>query len=81
MEYEKESVIRCPKPKCVEKTFLGPHLVSVCHRVGDCSTVQFFVVRLISIQFLRSFLSCHFAGKPVVASRNVSCFLFLKQVT
>ena len=31
--------------------------------------------RVISIEFLRSFLWRHFAGKPVVASRNVVCFL------
>ena len=28
-------------------------------------------------EFLRLFLRCHFAGKPLVASRNVSCFLRL----
>ena len=32
---------------------------------------------LISIEFLRSFLRCHLAGKPVVASPNVGCFLRL----
>ena len=31
--------------------------------------------RVISMEFLRSFLSRHLAGKPVVASPNVSCFL------
>ena len=30
------------------------------------------------MEFLRSFLRLHFAGKPVVASRNVSCFLRFK---
>ena len=29
------------------------------------------------MEFVRSFLRRHFAGKPVVASRNVSCFLRL----
>ena len=33
--------------------------------------------RFISIEFLRSFLRRHFAGKSVLASRNVSCFLRL----
>ena len=33
--------------------------------------------RVISMEFLRSFLRRHFAGKPVVASRNVGCFLRL----
>ena len=32
---------------------------------------------VISMEFLRSFLRRHFAGKPVVASRNVGCFLRL----
>ena len=27
------------------------------------------------MEFLRSFLRRHFAGKPVVSSRNVACFL------
>ena len=31
----------------------------------------------ISMEFLCSFLRRHFAGKPVVASRNVGCFLRL----
>ena len=31
----------------------------------------------ISMEFLRSFLRRHFAGKPLVASRNVGCFLRL----
>ena len=35
--------------------------------------------RVISMEFLRSFLRRHLAGKPVVASRNVGCFLTLKQ--
>ena len=30
-----------------------------------------------SMVLLRSFLRCHFAGKPVVTSRNVSCFFWL----
>ena len=33
--------------------------------------------RVISMEFLRLFLRRHFAGKSVVASRNVSCFLRL----
>ena len=32
------------------------------------------------MEFLHSFLSHHFAGKPVVASQNVSCFLKLRQI-
>ena len=32
------------------------------------------------MEFLRSFLRRHFAGKPVVASRNVGCFLRLRFV-
>ena len=32
---------------------------------------------VISIEFLRPFLRGHFAGKPVVASLNVGCFLRL----
>ena len=32
---------------------------------------------LISMEFLRLFLRCYFAGKPVVASRTVGCFLEL----
>ena len=33
--------------------------------------------RVISMEFLRSLLRRHFAGKPLVASRNVVCFLRL----
>ena len=33
--------------------------------------------RVISMEFLRSFLRLHLAGKPVVASPNVDCFLRL----
>ena len=33
--------------------------------------------RITSLKFLRSFLGCHFAGKPLVTSRNISCFLRL----
>ena len=33
--------------------------------------------RVISMEFLRSFLRSHLAGKPVVASPNVGCFLRL----
>ena len=32
---------------------------------------------IISVEFLHSFLRCHLAGKPVVASPNVGCFLKL----
>ena len=32
---------------------------------------------VISMEFLRPFLGGHFAGKPVVASLNVGCFLRL----
>ena len=34
--------------------------------------------RVISMEFLRSFLRRHLAGKPVVESQNVGCFLRLK---
>ena len=33
--------------------------------------------RVISMEFLRSFLRRHFGGKPVLALRNVGCFLRL----
>ena len=33
--------------------------------------------RVISMEFLRLFFSCHFARKPLVASRNAVCFLRL----
>ena len=33
-----------------------------------------------SVEFLRSFLRCHFARKPVEASQNVGCFLRLTTV-
>ena len=36
--------------------------------------------RVISMEFLCSFLRCHLAGKPVVASPNVGCFLRLGNV-
>ena len=33
-----------------------------------------------SMEFLRSFLRCHLAEKPAVASSNVSCFLRLTKL-
>ena len=41
------------------------------------STTQIYVVSVHQYGILRSFLRCHFAGKPVVAWRNVGCFLRL----
>ena len=35
---------------------------------------------VISMEFLWSFLRCHFTGKPGVVSRNVGCFLRLLKV-
>ena len=35
--------------------------------------------RVISVEFLRSFLRRHLAGKPVLASPNVGCFLRLNK--
>ena len=59
----------------------GDHLRSRDHlRLGIiCGTVH------ISMEFLNSYLSRQFAGKPLVASRNVSCFqrlgyLFVSEV-
>ena len=34
-------------------------------------------MRASSLEFLRSFLRRNFAGKPVVTSRNVGCFLMV----
>ena len=39
------------------------------------SATQIWLVCVISMGFLRSFLESHFAGIPVVASQNVGCFL------
>ena len=36
---------------------------------------QIWLVRVMSMGFLRSFLESHFAGIPLVASQNVGCFL------
>ena len=36
--------------------------------------------RVISMEFLRSFLRRHFAGRPSVESRNVGCFLRLQSL-
>ena len=49
-------------------------------RVGNLiqpirSTAQLWEGCVISMEFLRSFLRLHLAGKPVVASPNVDCFL------
>ena len=41
------------------------------------STTQIYVVSVHQYGILRSFLRRHFAGKPVVAWRNVGCFLRL----
>ena len=41
------------------------------------STIQIWVVTRHQWEFLRSFLRRHFAGKPVLASRIVVCFLRL----
>ena len=51
-------------------------------RVGNLiqpikSTTQIWVVTRHRIEFLGSFLGRHLAGKPVVASPNVGCFLRL----
>ena len=32
---------------------------------------------IVSVEFACLFLRCHFAGKPLVASQNVSCFVIL----
>ena len=42
------------------------------------STTQIWVRRVISVEFLHSFLRRHLAEKPVVASPKVGCFLRLK---
>ena len=42
-------------------------------------TTQIWVVTVISMEFLRSFLRSHLAGKPVVASPNVDFFLRLRR--
>ena len=44
------------------------------------STTQMWEVRVISIEFLRSFLRRHLAGKPVVASPTVGCILRLNKI-
>ena len=41
------------------------------------STTQIYVVSVHQYGILRSFLRRHFAGKPVMAWRNVGCFLRL----
>ena len=41
------------------------------------STTQIWVMSVISMEFLRLFLRCHLAGKPLIASTNVGCFLKL----
>ena len=41
------------------------------------SLSQIWLVRVISMEFLRCFLRRHFAGKPPVVSRNFGCFLRL----
>ena len=53
---------------CREENLLRP---TIC-------TYQIWQWRFISMEFLRLFLRRHFAGKSVVASRNVSCFLRLE---
>ena len=39
------------------------------------STTQIWVVKYISMEFLRLFLRCHFADETMMASQNVACFL------
>jgi len=41
------------------------------------STTQIWVMSVISMEFLRLFLRRHWAGKPLIASPNVGCFLKL----
>ena len=41
------------------------------------STAQTWEGHFINVEYLQSFLRCYFAGKPVVASQNVYCFLSL----
>ena len=67
-------------PRLMEKT-----LYVVTKKFVACIAVRFFFLfrtrhqygRVISMEFLRSFLWRHFAGKPVVESPNVGCFLKL----
>ena len=55
------------------------------HLINDCRnsilwwqvTTQTWEGHFINIEYLQSFLRCYFAGKPVVASQNVYCFLSL----
>ena len=41
------------------------------------NTTQIWVIHVISMEFLQSFLRRHFATKPVMALRNAGCFLRL----
>ena len=50
--------------------------ISLAHRPIR-STTKIWVIHVTSIEFLQSFLRRHFAGKPVMASWNVGCFLRL----
>ena len=68
--------------------YTRPQVISLCNDVWEMSTeIHTEDVSLtrsgkwcvINMGFLCLFLRRHFAGKPVVASWNVSCFLWLKQ--
>ena len=55
------------------------------HAKGDASVLSQLATLTINglrhqYEFLRSFLRRHLAGKPVVASRNVDCFLRLQTI-
>ena len=52
--------------------------VLMTHYYPDPGTASDWLCCVISMEFLHSFLRCHFAGKPLVALQNVVCFLRLR---
>ena len=52
-------------------------MMMMTHYYPDLGTASDWLCCAISMEFLHSFLTCHFAGKLLVALQNVVCFLRL----
>ena len=60
-----------------EKRVQKSVLLMMTHYYPDLGTASDWLCCVISMEFLHSFLTCHFAGKLLVALQNVVCFLRL----
>ena len=49
--------------------------LTICFNLASFNQSETLPRSVTSMEFLQSLVRCHFAGKPVVASPNVHCFL------